>query len=180
MFLPRASEVVLGEYAFPIRNDWKVYVRVHCILSNEDILDEDKIVAVCKLVYIDPIEPSVQAVEGFLRLFSQGKGGEPCFDLMQDRELIYAGFMQAYGIDLNKAEMSIEEFLALLKGLPEGTKFAEVVRIRTMPVPTATKFNASERSAIMKAKASVALKGRSDIGAGLRSLAEMMRVWNGR
>ena len=88
--------------------------------------------------------------------------------------------MQTYGIDLNKAEMSIEEFLALLKGLPEGTKFAEVVRIRTMPVPTATKFNASERSAIMKAKASVALKGRSDIGAGLRSLAEMMRVWHGR
>lgn len=180
MFLPKASEVVLGEYAYPIHNDWRIYVRVNRMLSCREMFDWDKIVAICRMVYVDEIDPSVEAVEGFLRLFSQGKGGEPCFDLEQDAELIYAGFMQAYRIDLNTAEMSIEEFLALLKGLPEGTKFAEVVKIRTMPVPVATKFNASERSAIMRAKASVALKGRSDIGAGLRSLAEMMRVWNGR
>lgn len=54
------------------------------------------------------------------------------YDIRFDGEYIFASFMQAYGINLFKVhgELHWKEFNALLAGLPEGTKFVEVVRIR--------------------------------------------------
>lgn len=54
------------------------------------------------------------------------------FNIRFDGEYIFASFMQAYGINLFKVqgELHWKEFNALLAGLPEGTKFVEVVRIR--------------------------------------------------
>lgn len=184
MFLERRTDVILGDYAYPIKNDFKLYLAVNKILKSEEIMEEDKVATICDLVFVDKIEPSMmlQALEGYLKLFVSGKGnGKPVFDLEQDKELIYSAFLQVYGIDLDTAEMSVEKFLALLGGIPEGTKFAEVIKIRTMPIPKPTKYNAEERSDIIRAKASVALKGTDNLGAGMKNLAELMRVWtNGR
>lgn len=178
MFLRCATEVEIGDYVYSIRNSASIYIKVNRLLNSDKLLDIDKMKAICKLVYIDDILPSVTAVEKYLRLFSKPTGGEPCFDLEQDKELIYAGFRQAYHIDLDKDDLSIEEFLALLKGLPEGTKFAEVIRIRTMPIPEPTKYNTKERHAIIRAKNAVALK-KDNLKEGLRGLADMMRKWHG-
>lgn len=54
------------------------------------------------------------------------------YDIRFDGEYIFASFMQAYNINLFKVqgELHWKEFNALLAGLPEGTKFVEVVRIR--------------------------------------------------
>lgn len=182
MFLNKKTEVVIGDWAYPFRNDFRIYIKVFKILGNEEILESDKVTAICDLVFVDKIPPEImfQAVEGYLRLFSEGKGGQPVFDMEQDKELIYAGFLQSYGIDLDTAEMSIEQFLALLKGLPENTRFAEVIKIRTMPIPKPTKYNTEERQAIIKAKHSVALKGTDNVGQGFKELANMVRAWHGR
>lgn len=184
MFLDKHDRIVIGDYAYPIRNDYRVYIAVNRLLTNEEILEEDKAEQICRLVFIDEIPPvlQVKAIEAYLHLFITEKStGEAVFDLEQDKELIYAGFMQSYGINLDMAEMSVEQFLALLKGLPETTRFAETIKIRTMPVPKATKYNAEERASIMKAKASVALKKKKD-GAGLVSFGKMIKEWaeNGR
>ena len=65
-------------------------------------------------------EPSVQRNEA------------PVYDISLDGDYIYASFMQAYGIDLIDAQNSLhwKKFNALLSGLPEGTKFVEVIKIR--------------------------------------------------
>lgn len=59
------------------------------------------------------------------------KGKAP-YDIRFDGDYIYASFLQAYGIDLFDVQGKLhwKKFNALLSGLPEGTKFMEVVKIR--------------------------------------------------
>lgn len=54
------------------------------------------------------------------------------YDIRYDGDYIYASFLQAYGIDLFDVQgvLHWKKFNALLSGLPEGTKFMEVVKIR--------------------------------------------------
>lgn len=54
------------------------------------------------------------------------------YDIRYDGDYIYASFLQAYGIDLFDVQGKLhwKKFNALLSGLPEGTKFTEVVKIR--------------------------------------------------
>lgn len=54
------------------------------------------------------------------------------YDIRYDGDYIYASFLQAYGIDLFDVQgvLHWKKFNALLSGLPEGTKFMEVIKIR--------------------------------------------------
>lgn len=54
------------------------------------------------------------------------------YDIRFDGDYIYASFLQAYGINLFDVQGKLhwKKFNALLSGLPEGTKFMEVVKIR--------------------------------------------------
>jgi hypothetical protein len=56
----------------------------------------------------------------------------PLYSLTYDGDYIFSSFMQAYGIDLIEVQDSLhwQKFNALLAGLPEGTKFVEVIKIR--------------------------------------------------
>ena len=65
-------------------------------------------------------EPSTQSKE------------PPVYDISLDGDFIYASFMQAYDIDLleERGKLHWKKFNALLSGLPEGTKFVEVIKIR--------------------------------------------------
>ena len=63
---------------------------------------------------------------------SNGKQEQALYDIRYDSDYIYASFLQAYGIDLFdvQGELHWKKFNALLSGLPEGTKFMEVIKIR--------------------------------------------------
>ena len=78
-------------------------------------------------------------------------------DFVQDAGMIRAAFRQAYGIDLYRDRLHWIEFRELLNAIPEGSRYSEVVGIRARPMPPATKWNAEERSWLLKAKADVAL-----------------------
>lgn len=60
------------------------------------------------------------------------KGQKILFNISYDSEYIYAGFMQAYGIDLinQQGKLHWKKFNALLVGLPSDTRFAEILKIR--------------------------------------------------
>ena len=51
-------------------------------------------------------------------------------DLVEDGELIVAAFQQAYGIDLTATDMHWHRFKALLSGIPDDTRLAQVMSIR--------------------------------------------------
>lgn len=81
------------------------------------------------------------------------------FDFEQDAGLIYAAFMQTYGIDLYavRNQMDWRIFAALLRGIPENTEFSRTIKIRGMKVPERTKENSDYVDSIIKAKRAVAL-----------------------
>ena len=102
-------------------------------------------------------------------------------DFIQDGQLIYAAFMQAYGIDLNdqRGKLHWWKFTALLRGLPSNTRFMEVVQIRTKPMPAPTKHNAQERAQLIRLKQEYALELSAEereqqLQDGLRNMARMM------
>lgn len=55
------------------------------------------------------------------------------YNLKYDGDYVFASFMQAYRIDLIEeiGKLHWKKFNALLVGLPEGTKFVEVLKIRS-------------------------------------------------
>lgn len=63
---------------------------------------------------------------------SNGKQEQAPYDIRYDGDYIYASFLQAYGVDLFDVQGKLhwKKFNALLSGLPEGTKFMEVIKIR--------------------------------------------------
>lgn len=63
---------------------------------------------------------------------NNGKQEQAPYDIRYDGDYIYASFLQAYGIDLFDVQGKLhwKKFNALLSGLPEGTKFMEVIKIR--------------------------------------------------
>lgn len=60
---------------------------------------------------------------------AERRGGARTLDLDVDGELVVAAFQQAYGIDLTSSDadgMHWHRFLALLRGIPQETKLAQV------------------------------------------------------
>lgn len=161
------DRIVLGDDEYRINNSHKVYIRAVKIMRSKDIFDEDKIEVLVPLLFKDavPEELGFQAVDAFFNLFSSkdGKSSEKAsFDMIEDARYIYAGFMQTYHIDLEEKDMPIEKFVALLQGLPADTKLADIIRIRTMPIPKATKYNSEQINDILRAKAKFALNDGDD------------------
>ena len=56
--------------------------------------------------------------------------GAPLVDWDLDADLIYAAFMQAYGIDLIETDMHWHKFLALFSALPEETLMVKIMSYR--------------------------------------------------
>ena len=178
MLLEHHDHIELDGKGYAIRNSSQSYITALKVLRSEDILEEDKVQTVLPLLFSEDIPEGleVQAVIAFFELFSEKRKGDgkPSFDLVQDAEYIYAGFMQTYGIDLEDTDMAIERFIALLKGLPSGTRLADIIRIRTTPVPQRTKWNAQQVADIMKAKQEFALD-RKDNGMG--GFGRLIKEW---
>lgn len=51
-------------------------------------------------------------------------------DYQEDGEFIYASFLQAYGIDLFEVNLHWHKFKALILGLPDDTKMAQIMGMR--------------------------------------------------
>ena len=139
--------------------------RVLTILSevfpNDLLTDAEKVEITVKALSDAPICQDVFELI-LLELFpNKGKeGSDKTMDFEQDAGLIYAGFLQTYGIDLyeERNRMDWRIFLALVRGLPEQTEFSRVVKIRCTKIPKRTKSNSDYVDSLVEAKRSVALK----------------------
>lgn len=104
------------------------------------------------------------------------------FDFKQDADYIYSAFMQTYNIDLLSKKynkMHWNEFVALFSGLPENTRIMQIIDIRMKPLPKPTKYNAEQRSELMRLKALYRVKtskkdSDKQLADGLRKIAEAL------
>lgn len=120
------------------------------LLLGEDIsksLSIDEMDAICEdlferfIVFGNEDEQVVRDIKGNIipkeiieksKTQSEEEEDQPLYDITKDGEYIYAGFLQAYGIDLYEVQGKLHwhKFNALLVSLPSDTKFMEVLRIR--------------------------------------------------
>lgn len=71
------------------------------------------------------------------------------FDFERDAELIYAGFQQQYGIDLQETEMHWWRFMILLENLGDRTRLSKIIEYRTRD--TSSKHLSKEERTFYKA-----------------------------
>lgn len=105
--------------------------------------------------------PVVKQTQLYQQLFEQkinlnrrkGKPGPRTVDFDADFDLIYAGFMQAYGLDLFKERDRLTWvcFFMLFQGL-EGTKLNDVMAIRGRELPAPTSYNQKEIQGLLELK----------------------------
>lgn len=66
------------------------------------------------------------------RVKSKGTENRRTFSFSADWEYIYASFLSEYGIDLLAENLHWQQFMALLKGLPENSRFMKLIFYRTV------------------------------------------------
>ena len=78
-----------------------------------------------------------------------GLNNKQPFDFETDADLIYAGFMQQYGIDLQREDMHWWKFMILLENLGTDTRLQKVMEYRT--IDTSSKNLSKEQRKFLKA-----------------------------
>lgn len=121
--LPEALETDGISYA--IRPDFRVILKIYRLLADPEIAERHKPGMACRMFYAGDYPPGA-----YLRLLEWLPLGDPGrrdpnappMDFEFDADVIYASFLQLYGIDLLRVEyLHWYSFLVLLRGLGEGT-----------------------------------------------------------
>lgn len=150
---------------YKLRPEWPSVLAALDCLYDEKLSDTEQIA--CALdILIDghaPLDSGLlKAVFETLSPPQPGPKEPPVMDFAQDWDLIYAGFWQAYGIDLfEHRDMHWVQFSALLRGLPGDTRLADVIEIRQTEIPAPTKDNGKYRAKLAQLKAKYAIHKRS-------------------
>ena len=156
------DRISIGGREYRLRLDFRRVLRMMDILDRKDILPAARDYLALKCVMRRPPKDCRQALYRVrLFLFGENKhAGESkrVTSFAQDADMIRAAFMQEYGINLYRAKLHWFEFSALLYNLPPGSKYTEVISLRSRPVPEATKYNRAERDALIKAQAAYAIE----------------------
>jgi len=152
----------------PILSDAeRVYYAVHRLIDTELDLEIEEMAEVLERLISDFINTDEEIeqhldLEGNIMPTIQK---EPIYDLNHDGIYIYSSFIQAYNLDLFDVKDTLDwrKFKGLLLGLPEGTKFREVMEIRTRPYPKG-KGSAEERKKLKELKQHYALPNTKTTG----------------
>ena len=135
---PLKNTVTVSGISYPVNTDFRVWLKIHRLVTENNI---NKITEAIILCYKGGVLPpsffeAVSAMWDFMLADDKkgkgqgGKRGVKIFDFTQDAELIYASFLQDYGIDLLREDMHWHRFLALFKNLSPKSPFMRVAQIR--------------------------------------------------
>ncbi len=154
-----------GGRKYRLHPEWPCVLAALDCLDDDDLSDEAKIVCALGILIDGPAPLDSGLLKAIFETLSPPQSGPnkpPVMDFVQDWDLIYAGFWQAYGIDLfRRRDMHWMQFSALLRGLPSGTRLADVIEIRQMEIPAPTKDNGRYRAKVAQMKAKYAIRKRS-------------------
>lgn len=159
------------------------------VLAAFDALEDNKLSAFMQvetaldLLLLDEHPCDIELLKAIVQIITpqdrKRKNRAPVIDFKQDWPYIYAGFRQAYGIDLFEDRgLHWLLFLALLRSLPQSTRMAEIIGIRDQPLPKPTKYNADEIARLTRLKTEYAIRrnGSGGFEAGLRKIFEALKA----
>lgn len=154
--LPKSLKI--GETDYPIRTDFRTWIKVESILKDNNIHDSFKlpmIYTICDLfcenddISDENTDAIYDGIFSFWRMYKPiNKKArithEIAYDYDVDFDLIVAAFKQQYDINLFNADMHWFEFKALFDGLGESTIFKRVVGYRTVDLSKVPKEQRKE------------------------------------
>lgn len=163
--------------------DFRRVLKLLAVMADETLIDEAREYLALKCVMRRPPRSAKRRAAVLAAVcavcFPQRKKptGPKMTDFEQDADLIRAAFMQEYGVNLWRDKLHWLEFSALLAGLPEGSRYSDVLGIRARPMPAPTKYNAELRQWLIKAKVEYAVRltkkeQENSYQTGLRLMAE--------
>lgn len=155
------DHVVVGRRKYKVDLDFRNVLRMLEFVGQNDLMPEarDFLALKCVMRKVPRIRrPILEKLRDML--FDTGKTpeGKRVTDFNQDADYIRSAFLQEYGINLWRDKLHWIEFTALLAGLPEGSRYTEILGIRSRPIPSPTKYNKAERDWLIQAKARCALE----------------------
>ena len=183
IFIGKQSSVVaVNNKVYHYRDDFRTMLNVLRVFKHENVPEALKVQkAFTLLVKERKCQEKTKVLNAIISRLLQGQTngeGKKIIDFDVDEGLIYAAFLQAYGIDLRKAKMPWVVFLSLLEAIPEDTKLFQVMSIRAQPVPKATKYNRDEVERLVRLKKLYDLRTedekRQDMQNGFKNIAVWM------
>ena len=159
--LPDKIEIDGRKYRLDL--DFRNVLRMVEIMNREDLLSEARNYLALKCVMrkvpknVGQTMTAVSAII-FPKTKKKGDKGPKLTDYTQDADLIRAAFLQCYGINLWREKLHWFEFTGLLAGLPDGSRYIDIVGIRAKPLPEPTKYNTKERQWLIEAKQRYAIE----------------------
>lgn len=157
--LPESVKIGRREYRLDL--DFRRVLQMMEVMGRKDLLPDSRDWHALKCVLKGRMPRKYREVytSVLLLLFGteehHGNDRITCFK--QDADLIRAAFWQEYGINLFRDKLHWFEFIALIRNLPSGSKYTDVLTIRTREIPAPTKYNQREREELLKVKAQFAL-----------------------
>lgn len=151
LFNPLPDSVEIGGRSYRINTDYRYGIKAESILTDPDRTNAQKVKDVIEL-YFNEIpdfmkyaDETVKAViwfytgkeyvkESSKTTENDGKKEPRHFSFEHDSGLIYAAFLQQYGVDLSSANMHWWKFKSMFNALSEDTQFAKVIHIRAVEI----------------------------------------------
>ena len=140
--------------------DFRNVLRMLETLADDRLMPEAReyIALRCLTKHPRNVRSVLTEVKKLLFDLSEPSGGERITSFEQDAGLIRTAFRQEYGIDLFRDGLHWVEFAELLRNLPDGNRYEEILGVRTRPIPPANKYNAKERENLIRAKQHYAIR----------------------
>lgn len=146
-----------------VNSDFRTVLRCYEVQGGANKLDPGKLSEILRLFYPKVRRFSEEHVDKMFWFFACGREKEKKkfprkvaglnnkqpFDFETDADLIYAGFMQQYGIDLQEEDMHWWKFMILLENLGADTRLQKVMEYRT--IDTSSKNLSKEQRKFLKA-----------------------------
>lgn len=147
----------------PINSDFRTVLRCYEIQGGSKVLSNEQIFEILRLFYPKKHRFTDEHINKMFWFFACGREKEKKkfprriaglnnkqpFDFEKDADLIYAGFMQQYGIDLQKEDMHWWKFMILMENLGPDTRIQKVMEYRT--IDTASKRLSKDQKNFFKA-----------------------------
>lgn len=157
------TKLNIGGAACPINSDFRTVLRCYEVQGGSKELSPDQLSEILRLFYPKSKRFSEEHIDKMFWFFACGREKEKKkfprkiaglnnkqpFDFETDADLIYAGFMQQYGIDLQKEDMHWWKFMILLENLGSDTRLQKVMEYRT--IDTSSKNLSKEQRKFLKA-----------------------------
>lgn len=154
------KHIAINGRKYRLHLDFRNVLKMMDVMADQDILPAARDYLALKCIMRKPPKDCRKALLMVrMMLFGVNRNAEEkrVTSFEQDADMIRAAFWQEYGINLYRDKLHWFEFTALLYNLPNGSKYTEVIGIRSRPIPAATKYNKAEREALIKAQAAYAL-----------------------